>query len=450
MMQRLRRLGPLLTVSTVTAVLGCRFFLLIAKYSVNVLRWDQWDYLGPFFAGNPPLLKLFQQQNGPHREGIGLLADKFLYPITQWNTRVDAFLIAGCIAGATILALLLKKRLFGAITYSDIAIPALGFTLAQCEKIVADPNPAYAGFPLLMIMLFCHALLQTSRFWKYASVLVLNFLLIYTGFGFFMGPVTLGVFFLEFYQSWRRSARSAMLASLAGMLIAALSLASFFVRYTFWPAVDCFKFPYHPIWHYPWFVAIMFSRFVIGTKSLPFATIVGVPVALAALALAGYRLVHLLRHETEPGMHWVSLVLLNYTLLFSIDCAIGRVCLGIPAAAQAARYVSLMIPAFLAIYFWLVSFRHGTTRTVALVIFVIVFLHASSSKPGLLRWYAVTKTAWSECYLRNENIPYCDQVSGVPLYPASGIGYASFESKLQFLKQHRLNFFSGPDQPKSK
>jgi len=137
-------------------------------------------------------------------------------------------------------------------------------------------------------------------------------------------------------------------------------------------------------------------------------------------------------------------------LLFSIDCAVGRVCLGLPAAAQASRYVTLMIPAFLAVYFWLVSFPRGTTRTVALGIFVILLLHASSNKPALLRWYAVTKKAWSECYLRSQNIQYCDQVSGAPLYPASGIGYASFEPKLQFLKQHRLNFFSGSDQPNSK
>jgi hypothetical protein len=422
-------------------VLASRFFLVMAKYSVNFLWWDQWDYLGAFFRGNPSIVTLFTWQHGPHREGLGLLLDKFLFPLTRWNTRADVFVIGACIFAAMILALLLKRRLFGAIAYYDVAIPALFLTLAQCEKIVADPNPAYAGFPLLLIMLYCHALLLRNLVLRYALVLVLNFLLIYTGFGVFMGPITIGVFILEWTRSIRRVSDVPLSIPLAALIISALSFASFFFHYKFWPAVDCFRFPYHPAWHYPWFVAIMFSRFVIGAKGVVLATLVGIPMAAGVMALTAVCFWRVLQQNSGAyGM--IQFVLLSYTLLFSIDCAIGRVCLGLPAAAQAARYVSLMIPAFLAIYFWLFSLPAGSKRAIALIAFVVISLLASSNRPALLRWYRQTKTTWASCYLQTQNIQSCDRLVGISIYPADGVGVASFPQKLEFLKEHHLSFFA--------
>jgi hypothetical protein len=55
---------------------------------------DQWDYLTPFFRHNPGFSELFFWQYG-HRQDIGLFLDKFLFPWTRWNTRVDSFVIAG-------------------------------------------------------------------------------------------------------------------------------------------------------------------------------------------------------------------------------------------------------------------------------------------------------------------------------------------------------------------
>jgi len=47
--------------------LGCRLFLVIRKYSVNLPYWDQWDIYRPLFA-KLPLWRLFLWQHGPHRE----------------------------------------------------------------------------------------------------------------------------------------------------------------------------------------------------------------------------------------------------------------------------------------------------------------------------------------------------------------------------------------------
>ena len=58
----------------VTFLLAFRLFALIARYSVDVLFGDQWDYLSAFFGHDPSLSELFFWQHGPHREGIGLFA----------------------------------------------------------------------------------------------------------------------------------------------------------------------------------------------------------------------------------------------------------------------------------------------------------------------------------------------------------------------------------------
>ena len=167
---------------------------------------------------------------------------------------------------ATLLALRLKQRLFGAIEYRDALIPAIFLTAAQYEILVITPNPAYSGFPLLLLMLYLLALLQTGYRLKYGIVLTAHFLMIYTGFGIFIGPLTIGVFALVCYRSWRGIERIPFAASAAGFILACASLASFFIDYKFVPAVDCFVFPSYPLRNYPWFVTLMFSTFA-GLRS---------------------------------------------------------------------------------------------------------------------------------------------------------------------------------------
>lgn len=436
-----RHLLPVLSVTAVVGVLGARFFLLIAKYSVNVFWWDQWEYLEPFFRGNPRFLELFTWQVGPHREGVGLVLDKFLYPLTHWDTRVDAYLIGFCIFAAMLLALHLKRRSFGAITYTDIAIPLLFLTVAQFETLLGTPNPSYAGFPLLMIMLYCSAMLNTNRGLKFTLLLVVNFFLIFTGFGLFMGVVTLGVFTLECYRAMRRFTNTPPVLAFAGLVIAAVSLGSFFLHYHFSPAVDCFDFPHHPAWEYPLFVAIIFSKVIIGAQGLLFATLVGIPITLAAITLAAFHLSRLLKSGSAADQHWISLVLLSYSLLFSIDCAIGRVCLGLPKAAQSSRYVTHMIPAFLAMYFWVVSLSPGKQRKLVSIVFVILLVPAALLTPHGARRYADYKRTWSQCYLHTNNIQYCDRVTGFSIYPEYGPERSELAEKLEFLRQHKLSFF---------
>ena len=273
---------PALTVITAVVVLGIRFFTFISDYSVNVLYYDQWDFLSLLFKGNPGLGQLFLYQHGPHREGLGLIVDRFLYPATRWNTRAESFFIGGCIFVAALLALRLKYRLFGRLSYGDVAIPLIFLTTEQYETFIAIPNAAYSGIPLLLIFCYCLALTAQKYQLRYALCLLLNFLVIFTGFGVFMGPVTIAMFALRCCRRLRGVSEIPLASSLTALLLAIASMGAFFLNYRFEPAVDCFVFPDPHLLAYPHFLALMAARFFGAVTSFSLAATVGIPIVLCA------------------------------------------------------------------------------------------------------------------------------------------------------------------------
>lgn len=438
--ERLRVL-PALIVAIATLALGFRFFGFISKYSVNVLFYDQWDFLRLFFRGDPGLSELFFLQHGPPREGLGLIADKFLYSWTHWSVRAESFMIGACIFAALLLALLLKKKLLGALSYSDISFPLIFLTLAQHDTLIGTPNPAYSAIPLLLMMLYCLILLQNNRMLRYSLVLAMNLLLIYTGFGVFMGVVTLGVFGFECWEWKHRTSPASMGLPLGALLLAGASMASFFVHYRFEPASDCFALPSPGAMSYPRFVALMFST-DLGLRGPEWlALVVGAALlffALAILWIETRRLV--LRQRSCRDLSLIVAALTGYVLLFAINTAAGRACLGLPAAAQQSRYTTLMIPAFLAMNFFLLSLPQGSRRNIALWTFVAALIAGSLKPPLHAHDLADGKRAWAACYLRTENIAYCDQATHFLIYPDPA--RTGLQQKLDYLKQHRLNLFA--------
>jgi hypothetical protein len=450
-------IGPVLAITALSVALGVRFFLIIWKYSINVFFYDQWSYLTPFFRHQPSIAELFFWQHGEHFEGVGLIADKFLYPLTHWNTRVDSFLVGGCIFAAMLLALRLKCKLIGPLSYSDLAIPLIFLTLAQYEELIGTPNPGYSALPLLMMMAYCLALLGNNRLLKYSVVLALNFLLVFTGLGLFMGAVTVGVFLLECYWSWRHMTSAPFAQALTGLAVAAASLASFFIHYTFTPGVVCFEIPHghflqYAFLRYPRFMALMFAQSVVPRPLHVSSgiTVLGVAILLAAVGIFAWHLLHLLK-DAGSGAHLVGVVLLGYCLLFSANASIGRICLGMQAAF-ASRYVTLLIPAFLAIYFYLLSRSWGGKRNFVLALFVLLLVPAAVRKPWEdIRLYSNGKRDWANCYVRRENIQYCDQSANFSVHPKpeqiADFGHGSdlkLQEKLDYLKLHRLNLFYQP------
>ncbi len=247
--------------------------VVVCRHSVNLLFWVQWEFCEPLFA-HASLWRTFTWQHGPHREGIGLVFDRLVLDWTHWSDRAEGLLIVAVILAAASFAVWLRVKIFGKLDYADVVIPCLFLTLAPMDILIGVPNPSYSAFPELLIMLYCLAWMIRREPARYSSIVVLNFLLVYTGFGFFMGIVTLALLALDIGRTVRVSPRRATLP-VAVLGLAAISLASFFYQYKWIPAVHCFVFPDpHPL-NYPWFVSLMLTFFVGVRRSLVLATVLG-------------------------------------------------------------------------------------------------------------------------------------------------------------------------------
>jgi len=426
---------------TSSVVLAARLFWFALRYSVNILYFDQWAFYSPlFFYKN--LWQLFTWQHGPHRQGIGLIITKFLADGTGWNSKADSLAIVTLLVIAMVFAFMLKYKLFGIITFWDLIIPLLFLTLFQYEAIVVVPNLSYGAFPVFMIILYCLAILTSKReILRYAILLTLNFLLIYTGWGLFMGMVTILLLLAEFYFSIRNKNNITIVGIV--ILIAILSQVSFFIDYQFNPAVSCFSFSATYIAQYPIFMGLMLASFfgwhvrILGALATP--------AGLFLLVVILYILLYHGRQIIKDGLYSrpVSLsiiVLISYGLLFCLVTAVGRVCTGLHLA-QVSRYTTLLIPIFLAVYFHLISLKNTRTSSFFLVSFLLI--SSLGSLPlGIIENVAsktyIAKENWKSCYLQNYEIEGCNQVTGFEIYPYN----EQLPDKLEYLKNNRLNLFS--------
>ena len=294
------------------------------------------------------------------------------------------------------------------------------------------------GFPLLLLMLYLLALLQRNELLKYGLVLAINFLLIYTGFGVFMGALTIAFFALACTWSLRGTSTMPIAVPAAGLLIASISFASFFFHYKFQTAVDCFEFPYHRLVDYPWFVALMFSTFAGLRSPIVLVTVLGAILLLFAVYILGFELKRV-AHDSDSTPLTIA-ILLSFSLLFAVNTAIGRVCLGLPAPAQSSRYTTLLIPAFLAMYFYLLAVPNKKARETGLIVLVLILIPGHAHLPSHAPFFADRKIAWANCYKRTESIADCDSATAFKIYPdpeATGL-----KQKLDYLKRNKLNLFA--------
>jgi hypothetical protein len=316
-----------LFVSVVTIGLCLRFYWAISKYSVNLFFFDEWDLYRPLFE-HAQWWRIFFAQHGPHREGVGVVIVSWLLGLTHWNSRVQAFAIGTAIVLATLLAIGLKVRVFGQLIISDAIIPAMFLGLGQWEVLVSAPGPSAQAFPLLLIVAYCQAWVQKRLFFQYVLVIVINFLLIYTGYGIFIAVITLALFALDGYRCVQARDVSGAKAALLAGTIATVSLASFFYRYAFNPAADCYHFPYRNPAAYPCFMGLMFARFVGIKHGLLFGCVVGIAIVVLVAALVVDHAWLLSRHGPPPRASLLIFILTGYTLIYASAAAVGRVCLG--------------------------------------------------------------------------------------------------------------------------
>ena len=222
-----------LTGGTILVVLlaAVRQLQLCRLHAVNVLYWDQWGYYSNVWAPSWSLWDLFTMQHGPHRGGVGYVLCRLLLPWTHADVRVDGFAVILIVMFCSLVALAIRRRLTGELRWHDASLVLLFLTPGAAEMVANTPNPTHGALPLLFVLLSALAWTIHSRLRRYLCVLPLNFLAIFTGFGFFWGlvtPLLLGYDLCS--AARRRDWRGAWSAGLV-LLLAIGSLVMFFHGY---------------------------------------------------------------------------------------------------------------------------------------------------------------------------------------------------------------------------
>lgn len=249
--------GPVL-VAIAFVALAIRLFQLTAQYAVNMFFWDQWDFNDAALFGHHSLWEIFRFQHGPHRQGVGGLLGALVEPWFHWNSRTEGFLVAGIVVVAGLCMLLLKYRLFGSISWTDVVIPMLALTPAQWESTWSTANLAHGVLPVTLIVLYCIAWTWPHEKAKYAAIVVLNFVTLYTGFGIFIGLLTPVLLLVEYLRD-RRAGGANGRWLLGCLALSIVSIASFFVGYANEDASGCDSiFSATPL-QYGQFLSLMFA-----------------------------------------------------------------------------------------------------------------------------------------------------------------------------------------------
>ena len=417
-----------------------RLLTFIQENSVNVLFWDQWDYYLPLF-NKKGIIDIFLWQHGPHRQGLAFVIESIIANLTRWNTSVISMASGVYLIAAAIVALLLKKRLFGSFHYADIVIPILVLTLSQYSNLIGDPNAAYGAFPLLLIFLYAYSWLIPKKILKYALVLLLNFLLIYSGFGIVAGIITVLLLLVNIYHHLRFKQKNLTLPTVS-LFIAIFSLASFFIGFNFGSSVDSFIFPHLPYSDYLNFISLMFASFIGFKQGL---TVISILVGLSVFLLLLYALIKnlgvLITKTTFDNKVLASVILISYSLLFASAVAIGRICRGI-GEGQSPRYMTYLIPAFLALYFLILRLPNAKLKLFGklLFIFIIIFaeLNVVPRNQADITYHAEGKMSWKSCYFQYEDVAYCNKKTNFEIFPRPD----EIKYRLEYLKEKKLNLFS--------
>lgn len=458
------------------AGLGLRLYRMIDANAVDLLFYDQIE-LYEAFLDDPSAWALFHWQHGPHRQGLPFLGTWLLARVTDWNARADAFFVFAWVVASTGLALGLRRRLFGPLVATDVAIPLLLLTPAQYGIFLHAPNASHCAGPIALILLTCHALLIRDRATRYATLVALDFFLLHTGFAIFAGALVPGLLGIAAWQD-RRAGRSREAAfAAAGVLLCLAWVGVFLIDYTARNGLDAVvRTP--SLASYPVYVATMFAN-VLGLKDPgPLPVAVGGAVALAALAVAGVelaRLVGLLGSPGGPvagpparaatgaassapadvatgaaetargeGAGAIVFLLTAFTLLYCVATAVGRVQFGL-SGAQSSRYVPLVAPAFLGLYLALFRAGRPRLRLVVGLLMVAAILRASFPMHPLeerfMTQLAQRKRSWVAAYRQTGSVEQASRAARLRIDPFRDPRRSTDET-FAYLRAHRLSFFA--------
>jgi hypothetical protein len=226
-----------------------------------------------------------------------------------------------------------------------------------------------------------------------------------------------------------------------GAVLSVGALVLFFRNYQFASAVSCFRFPDpHPFGYVP-FAGLVVLRPMRLFRMIRGAEILGVAGFIFAVAVMTVGCVLVLR-KTRTLLGRTVFLFSGFTLLFAIQAAVGRICLG-EAMALSSRYVPYAIPLWIAAYLALTWFAQLRPRigwvVVAFAVPVVLVQAFVRDDRGLIRWYSEGKAHWRACFLATEDEAGCNRSTSFRVYPVEGA--PQVVEMRDFLQQRRLNLF---------
>lgn len=328
----------------VIALLALNWVAAVARFQVNGLCWDQWDFCAPLFRGGS-WLDLFTVQHGPHRQGLAFVLTSWVMRWSQADARVDSLWIVAQLVVSAGLVLRLKRQLTGRLGWRDTWLPVAGLALLQYENVIVVPNSSHSVAPLLLLLLTSAVWLRGRDGWREPVTGGLALLATFTGFGFFVGLAWSALLALTVARRIVAREWRALGPAFVGLGVAAAGWAWFAHGYVFNPASDGYVFPHEPLTDYPRFMALMLAaRF--GWEAESAAAYAGGGVMLlammAGLGWSGGRLARGVGGRIEG----VAAVMLATCLGFVAFAAVGRIHLGIDAG-MVSRYTVLTFTGWL-------------------------------------------------------------------------------------------------------
>lgn len=402
-------------------------FWLTNKFAVNIFFWDEWDFYNAYFKPHN-LWQVFSWQHGAHRQGISFVLRGLMDHFSGWNSRVEDFTVFAYLLGAAALALAIKKKLTGALSYRDAIVPVIVLTLSQMEQLVMTGNSSHSACPLFLVMTYCWLWTLERGVAQFVALSLVQFFLVFTGFGITSVPVLLVVLIADI----KRHRGGLGILAMTSLVV---SVGAFFTNYSMQPMTHDIGLTGSGVLAYLKFVALMQSAFF-GLERTPPALVSGA-ISFGVLAITFLWNLH--RFEmTGNKQNLITTILAGMTITFSFTASAGRIVVGVP---ESSRYMTLLVPGFLAMFFQVETFQK-IIRFTLWTLLVSVVAHGSYielARTNEMPWHHYTdvKANWRACYLADNNADACSQKVGLGVYPDVHV----IESRLQFLKANQLNFF---------
>ena len=436
-------------ITLIYIVLTLQLIILVDTYAVNVLWWDQWDFLYPLFQDRG-YLDIFKWQHGPHRQGLAFVLTSFIYKSTNWNVRIEAFFMVGLLFVTSLLFSITNFRLNKNISLFDSAIPLMILSSLFYETIYQTPNASHGIFPLFLLSVI--ALGQTFTFGKRILVTTVSgFFAIFSGFGLFAGLMVTIWTVWGMVCAHLSNIRHRLIVYTTAFLLMTVGFYLFFYGYAFNPAVECYHFPHSPIREYFIFLFAMLGFFdgihcSAGVLFCYLSLVIGFLQAAVFLSLSITELKRFfIKKKKASALTRICIILGGFSAIYMISTAIGRVCIS-PIGGQAPRYLPLVTPAYIALYFYL---RQKSSKK--LMRFLLYFLFVGLFLKALVFSFPIAeksmsamveiskgKTLWIESYLETGDLIKASELSGFKLYPDDPM---VLSNRMRYLHDRNLTFF---------